>query len=454
MNELLDKAKAGDIEAFSKLITSLEKDLEKIAASKLKDKSYVNDVLQNVYYKAYMKLYTLEDNKKFKSWIFTVLKNECINVNKSIARRKEVSLESFNDVLENSLNYSYESDTNFEQMIEKLSDEEKKLLRMKFQENFSNIEISEELGIPYNTVKSKISRAIKKITLVVLILMIFSGFTVLATYIIKQIRAHFTMSSNAINTAVENNYVQEIDSDFVYDNGIGIKVDAIVLDDKNLDISFVYDVQDKEKYGEITGIRLNDYVIKSGDVVLTDTNKTSQNITINIKQDSKKIEIVDNKYRNSILFSCIEEFPSANFINIEINSIVIISKSAQTNIINGNWNLEHTIINKLNERSKIKYFMEDNNNYYVENAEGCLIDTNISFEMKFHFKLTQNEVKDIYLYNEHNKFNWIQSYLSYEQNELSIVFDVGKYDDNIDELTLKIPRENKEDILIKFRRDQ
>lgn len=453
MNELLDKAKAGDIEAFSKLITSLEKDLEKIAASKLKDKSYVNDVLQNVYYKAYMKLYTLEDNKKFKSWIFTVLKNECINVNKSIARRKEVSLESFNDVLENSLNYSYESDTNFEQMIEKLSDEEKKLLRMKFQENFSNIEISEELGIPYNTVKSKISRAIKKITLVVLILMIFSGFTVLATYIIKQIRAHFTMSSNAINTAVENNYVQEIDSDFVYDNGIGIKVDAIVLDDKNLDISFVYDVQDKEKYGEITGIRLNDYVIKSGDLVLFDSKRNNENLTKITKQRARKIDYIDEEYRNSILFSTIEKFPNFEIIDIQIISITINSNEKEEIFhVKGNWCLEHKIIDKLNERSKIKYFMESN--VYSKNAEAILNDTNIIFDLKFNVKLTYYESLNVYLFNDNNKFNWIESNFDDKNNKLRVVFDLGKYNENIDELILKIPRENKEDILIKFRRDQ
>lgn len=453
MNELLDKAKAGDIEAFSKLITSLEKDLEKIAASKLKDKSYVNDVLQNVYYKAYMKLYTLEDNKKFKSWIFTVLKNECINVNKSIARRKEVSLESFNDVLENSLNYSYESDTNFEQMIEKLSDEEKKLLRMKFQENFSNIEISEELGIPYNTVKSKISRAIKKITLVVLILMIFSGFTVLATYIIKQIRAHFTMSSNAINTAVENNYVQEIDSDFVYDNGIGIKVDAIVLDDKNLDISFVYDVQDKEKYGEITGIRLNDYVIKSGDEIFNKIDKDNQILIERTKQNSKSVDKFNSQLRNSILFSTTNKFPNIDNINIQINSITINSNyTNQYYEIQGNWNLSQNITEKLNERSKIAYFMEDN--VYAKNAEVILTDTIIRFDIEFNLRFDYSEMLGIYLYNDNNKFSWIDKKFSVEKSKLIVSFDVSKYNDNIDELIMKIPRKNEEDILIKFRRDQ
>ena len=452
MNELLEKAKSGDVEAFGELMKIIEKDLEKIAASKLTDKSYIDDAIQNVYYRAYIKLSTLKDNSKFRSWIFTILKNECSNINKSLARNREVSLEKFDNILEDSLNSNSESDINFEQMISKLSEDEKKLLRMKFKENFSNMEIAEEIGIPYNTVKSKINRAIKKITLVVLLLMLFSGFTVLATFVIKQIKAHFTMSTNAINTAVENNYVQEIDSDFVYSNGIGIKVDAIVLDDKNLDISFVYDVLDKEKYGEITGIRLNDYVIKSGDILLFNSKRTSENLIKMFKQNSKVSEKLEDRLNNSILFSTFENLPRVDTISIEINSVTINSnKTKNFYDIKGFWNTEHEVIEKLNERSVTKYLMEDNK--FAENATIDLSDTDIRFEIKFIESIDYNEILAMYLYNENDKFDWINNKFTYETNILKVSFDISKYTKNIDKLTLKISRKNKEDIVIKFRRD-
>ena len=145
MEELLEKAKAGDVNAYSELIKSIENDLVKLAASRLKDKSYIDDVLQNVYYKAYIKINTLENNAKFKSWIFTILRNECINANKINSHRNEVNLDSLDNIIE-SANYITESDLNFEQMISNLSEDEKVLLRLKFKENFSNLEIAEELG--------------------------------------------------------------------------------------------------------------------------------------------------------------------------------------------------------------------------------------------------------------------------------------------------------------------
>ena len=450
MEELLEKAKAGDVNAYSELIKSIENDLVKLAASRLKDKSYIDDVLQNVYYKAYIKINTLENNAKFKSWIFTILRNECINANKINSHRNEVNLDSLDNIID-SANYITESDLNFEQMISNLSEDEKVLLRLKFKENFSNLEIAEELDIPYNTVKSKISRAIKKIMIIVLVLVLFSGFTVLATYIIKQIKAHFTMSTNAINTVVENNYIQEIDSDFIYDKGIGVKVDAIVLDDKNLDISFVYDVLDKEKYGEIIGVGLQDYIIKSGNIVLINSNNNDESLIKLFRQKPKEAEYNNNEFRNSMLFSTIKNLPNVKNIDITINSIGLIDENKKEHIFEGNWILNHNVIEKLNNHSEIKYIMEEND--YIKSAEVSLLDTYINFKIEFNEKISYNQVLKMYLSNENNRFNWTSYNFIDEINSLNINFDLSKYNENIDELLLVIPRENQEDIIIKFRRD-
>lgn len=451
MNELLEKAKAGDIDAYSKLMASIKSDLEKTANKTLMDKSYVDDVLQSVYYKAYKRLDTLKDNEKFKSWILTAVRNEALNVNKYITRHREVSLSDYEEMLVDPSSSNFDSNMNFEQIISELSEEEKVLLRMKFEENYKNSEIAEELGIPYNTVKSKINRAIKKITLIVLILVMVSGLTAVATFIIKQIRAHFTTSLNAINTAVENDYVQEIDSDFVYDNGIGIKVDAIVLDDKNLDISFVYDVQDKEKYGEITGIGIDDYVIKSGDEVLFDTKAYGYNLIDISKQYSSNYEIVDDNFRNSIIYSMYNEFPLIDKVILEINCIYINTGIQKINI-NGNWKIKYEILDKFNNRLKDNYSMDEN--LYVRNVRVNLIDTSMKFDIEFVTQLSDEDIINTSLYNDsENKFSWVEYELLKDHKQLRIIFDIGKYMNNIDELTLEIPRENEDNIILKFRRD-
>ena len=390
------------------------------------------------------------NDNKFKSWIFTILRNECINANRRISRyQSEADFSEIEEYVSDSSAYNLSSKISFEDMIKKLTKEEQKLLRMKYEEALSNIEIAEELGMPYNTVKSKILRAIKKITLILLILIMISGFTVLATFIIKQIKAHFTTSLKAIDTAVENGYVQEIDSDFVYDNGIGIKVDAIVLDDKNLDISFVYDIQDKEKYGEISGIGLEDYSILINNEIVYDYICIENTLTQYTMQNVEHFNKLDNVYRNSILFSSKNNFPKSENIGIKVKSVYL-KNQGKRNYINGKWDLQFNIIEKLNERKSEKYIMDENE--YVEKYKIFLMETSLNLDIDFNIEIDIKNIEEIVLFNENNiKIYYDNCNYNKNNNHLTITFDIGKYIENISDLTLEIPRKNNENIIIKFR---
>lgn len=458
MNEVLNKEnveKYNNIEYYNNLIKSVEKDLIKIINRKLEDETYAKDVLQNVYFKAYSKLNTIRDKSKFKSWILTIAKNECINMNKHIKRRREVSINRYEEVLEDT-NNSIDSELIFDDIISNLSDEEKKLLKMKFQENYSNFEIANELKIPYNTVKSKINRAIKKITLILLVLILFSGFTVLATFVIKKIRAFFTQSTEAINTAVDNNYVQELNSDFVYDNDIGIKIDAIILDDKNLDISFTYDIKNKEDYGNIVGIRVDDYVISCDDEVLVDTNELLKgSIADTVKQSSYGIKEIETGYINSILTSTMkEDFPNLNKIFIKINKIHMTNSNNEDFTITGNWSLAHNVSQKFNERENISYHLVEENPL-IKSYTANLYDTFMEFNIEFVKNIDFKEYRRLhpFLYTENEKISWIDCNFSEKDYKLKVTFDIGKYNIDKDNLKLEIPLTDENQIILEFRRD-
>lgn len=451
MEELIKKAKEGDIGAYTEAFMKVRVDLKKFAISKLDDKSLADDIIQNVYYKAYKNLGKLEDNTKFKNWITTIVRNECLTVNNYSKTHLESDIDELVEIMEDSSIPNPESKVSFEDMIKDLTEEEKNLLRLKYEEAYTNKEIAEELGIPYNTVKSKILRAIKKITLVVLVLIMISGFTALAAFVIKQIKAHFTTSLNAINTAVENNYVQEIDGDFVYDNGIGIKVDAIVLDDKNLDISFVYDIQDKEEYGEITGIRLEEYIVKANNDKLFDSVVEAGKLVKEVKQYSENFETNELYHSNSILLSGFENFPKVSELTVEIRKIILLKNNNQT-LVEGKWNLSNEIIDKLNSRKEITYVMEDNK--YVQNSEMVLIDTALKLNITLNVNIDLNKMPEIVLYNEDSSKLFYSNCSYDEENKyIELIFDIGKYTEDINSFKLEIPMENKENIIIKFKRD-
>ena len=102
MEELINKAKDGDIEAYTEAFMLVRKELKGIAVSKISDRNYVEDIIQDVYFKAYKKLDTLADSRSFRKWISTMMKNECRNYNKRASHHVEVDVDEYDEVLEDS----------------------------------------------------------------------------------------------------------------------------------------------------------------------------------------------------------------------------------------------------------------------------------------------------------------------------------------------------------------
>ena len=90
----------------------------------------------------------------------------------------------------------------------------------------------------HNTLKNKkkqeyYNKFLRKVATIIITIGIVSTSVVFADDIINFITSLFINSTEAIDIAVENGYVQNIDMEYVYDNDIGIKVDNLILDDTN-----------------------------------------------------------------------------------------------------------------------------------------------------------------------------------------------------------------------------
>ena len=86
MDELINRSKKGDEEAFTELILSIKNDLYKIAKTRLNNDYEINDAIQETIIKSYNHLRKLKDNSKFKSWIIKILINECNTIYKKKRR--------------------------------------------------------------------------------------------------------------------------------------------------------------------------------------------------------------------------------------------------------------------------------------------------------------------------------------------------------------------------------
>ena len=82
MEELVEKAKNKDKNAFSELIINVKKELYLVAKLKLKNEDDISDAIQETLLKSYKNIRKLRKNDMFRTWIIKILINECNNIYK------------------------------------------------------------------------------------------------------------------------------------------------------------------------------------------------------------------------------------------------------------------------------------------------------------------------------------------------------------------------------------
>ena len=76
---LVARCRAGDTRAFEPIVERYRRVLYTVALRMLGNAEEANDVAQNAFVKAFQKLDTFDPNRRFFSWIYRILVNECLN---------------------------------------------------------------------------------------------------------------------------------------------------------------------------------------------------------------------------------------------------------------------------------------------------------------------------------------------------------------------------------------
>ena len=77
MEELINEAKNGDEEAFTKIIIALEKDLYRIARMRFSSEDDICEVVQQTIIASFYNIKKLKNVEYFKTWIIKILLNKC-----------------------------------------------------------------------------------------------------------------------------------------------------------------------------------------------------------------------------------------------------------------------------------------------------------------------------------------------------------------------------------------
>lgn len=150
-----------DTNIFSKMYETIYKDLYRFAFYMMKHTQDAEDAVSESVIAAYENIRKLNDEKAFKSWMFTILANKCKKKLMNV-KGKELPLESYEAKTEQDMGISVDIKKAF--LI--LTEEERLIVALSVFGGYTSNEIGTMQRINANTVRSKRKRALEKMSYV------------------------------------------------------------------------------------------------------------------------------------------------------------------------------------------------------------------------------------------------------------------------------------------------
>lgn len=161
--ELVKQAKLGKKDAFAALYKTVYEDMYRFALYVLKDREDAEDAVAEAVADAFESIWKLRKEDSFRAWIFRILSNKCKRKLKEYTKReysyeeKEQSLEKEKSKTEDIAHAIHVKDAFYS-----LEEEERYMIALQVFGGYKSREIAGLLHKNHNTVRSQISRALKK----------------------------------------------------------------------------------------------------------------------------------------------------------------------------------------------------------------------------------------------------------------------------------------------------
>jgi RNA polymerase sigma-70 factor (ECF subfamily) len=157
-------------DAFWNLAQNQSRFLYNVAFKYVGNRYDAEDLVQETLYTAYNKFHQLRDSRKFKSWMFTILRNHFLKRQRQKAPVQADEFDNGIDYLAQLESVSSQQDAasvyerkveaeTIQLILDKLPEKYKAVLILCYMEDNSYQEIAEMLEVPIGTVMSRLSRA-------------------------------------------------------------------------------------------------------------------------------------------------------------------------------------------------------------------------------------------------------------------------------------------------------
>jgi RNA polymerase sigma-70 factor, ECF subfamily len=159
--ELIESLRCGDSFAFIALYNKYKLPLFTFCLKMVNNHDQASDIVQEIFIKVYEKYNKINNPDSFKSWIFTIARNDCYSALRK--NKKLTNISSAEEIIgQEQPGNEYEKKENIAILtdsLNKLKYEDREIIVMKEYLNYSYQEISEILNLSNGAVKSRLFKA-------------------------------------------------------------------------------------------------------------------------------------------------------------------------------------------------------------------------------------------------------------------------------------------------------
>jgi RNA polymerase sigma-70 factor (ECF subfamily) len=164
--ELVERARTGDVDAFTRLVASYRAPALRFAYGIAGDEA--EDAVQEAFVKAYRKLGSFRPGATFRPWLFTIVANEARNRRRSMSRHASLELRVRAQPLpdgagSDALAVEQEQRRLLVAAVNGLSPQHREIVALRYFAGLTESEAAEVLACPAGTAKSRLSRALDQL---------------------------------------------------------------------------------------------------------------------------------------------------------------------------------------------------------------------------------------------------------------------------------------------------
>lgn len=163
---IFEKCRQGDKLAWEALVKATQSRIYGLALFYVRDREEAADVAQEIYIRMYRHLHQVQSSAGFRSWMFTIARNCCMDrIRKIKSRPKTIGsdvLDSSPAPQETGQEHRWEAQQRKELLyraMDQLGDQAREILLLREIQQLKLSEIAQILSLPIGTIKSRTSRA-------------------------------------------------------------------------------------------------------------------------------------------------------------------------------------------------------------------------------------------------------------------------------------------------------